>query len=242
MHLLGLAIIGFVVVYGFADRADTQVSAFDFHAFVIVILGSFGAVLVRSSPSIALRTFAILRELVPGLQRVRGDVADMERERTEVQTLWNDGKRGQALAIAEGSRHEGIKKMVAQIINRASPQANANVFQTLRHQELSTWQPAIDNWVMLAKIGPSFGMVGTITGMIQMFKNMSADNLNIGAAMSLALLATLYGVAFGAGVAGPIGHYLTDLLDERIGVLERCEATSNELTATGRGAVAARAS
>ena len=55
--------------------------------------------------------------------------------------------------------------------------------------------------------------------------------MNLGAAMSLALLATLYGVAFGAGVAGPIGHYLRGLLDERLGVLERCEQSVAELIA-----------
>jgi flagellar motor component MotA len=74
-------------------------------------------------------------------------------------------------------------------------------------------------------------MVGTITGMIQLFKNMGEDSMNLGSAISLALLATLYGVAFGAGVAGPIGHYLRSLLDERLGVLERCEQGVSELLA-----------
>ena len=49
-------------------------------------------------------------------------------------------------------------------------------------------------------LAPSFGMVGTITGMIQLFQKMGADNMDLGSAISLALLATLYGVAFGPGV------------------------------------------
>ena len=77
-------------------------------------------------------------------------------------------------------------------------------------------------------------MVGMITGMIQLFKNMGAEGSDLGAAISLALLATLYGVAFGAGVAGPIGHYLRNLLDERMGALERCEQTVYELVARSR--------
>ena len=92
-------------------------------------------------------------------------------------------------------------------------------------------QPAVGNWELLSKLAPSFGMVGTITGMIQLFRNMGADSMNIGSAISLALLATLYGVAFGAGVAGPIGHFLRSLLDERLGVLERCEQSVAELIA-----------
>ena len=71
--------------------------------------------------------------------------------------------------------------------------------------------------------------------MIQLFRHMNADNLNMGSAMSLALLATLYGVAFGAGIAGPIGHYLNGLLDERLGVLERGEKSVNELVSRAVG-------
>ena len=78
--------------------------------------------------------------------------------------------------------------------------------------------------------------VGTITGMIQLFQNMGSNTANMGAAISLALVATLYGVAFGAGVAGPIGHFLRGLLDERLGALERCEQSVGELVArAGRG-------
>lgn len=242
MHLIGLVIIGAVVVFGFAERGESQVSAFDLHAFLIVVLGSFGAVLVRSSSSTAWRTIVLLRELLPGLQRIRPDVARTEKMRSEIQHMWSEGRRSQALALAEDSDAKTIQVMVRLILNRAGPAANANEFQSLRHEELRIWQPAIDNWVMLSKIGPSFGMVGTITGMIQMFKNMNAENTNIGAAMSLALLATLYGVAFGAGIAGPIGHYLNDLLDERLGILERCESTANELVAPGASGSSVRSS
>jgi flagellar motor component MotA len=91
------------------------------------------------------------------------------------------------------------------------------------------------HWELLSKLGPSFGMIGTITGMIQLFRGMGADNANMGAAMSLALTATLYGVAFGAGLAGPIGHYLGGLLDERLGVLDRCEATVKDLVSSLEG-------
>ena len=36
-------------------------------------------------------------------------------------------------------------------------------------------------------------------------------------------------VVIGAGLAGPIAHYLNNLLDERLGCLERCEQSVNEL-------------
>jgi flagellar motor component MotA len=90
---------------------------------------------------------------------------------------------------------------------------------------------------LLARLGPSFGLVGTVTGIVMLFRNMGNDNLNIGAAMSLALVSTLYGIAFGAGVAGPVGHFLRGLLDERLGALDRCRQSVLELVERSSGAL-----
>lgn len=234
MQLIGFALLGFIVWFGFADRDPNQViSAFDLHATVMVVVGSTAAVLISSDTRTALRTLADLRELIPGLRSLPQSTRAIEKEREQVYSLWREGKRSAALTVAEQSRFPAIKQMVDLILNRAPEVASARVFLELRHVEIARYQPAINNWEMLSKLGPAFGMVGTITGMVQMFRNMSADNLNVGASMSLALLATLYGVTFGAGLAGPIGHFLNGLLDDHLGALERCEKTVNELVVRG---------
>jgi flagellar motor component MotA len=236
VQIIGLVLLGFIVWFGFSDRANAGViTAFDSHALVMVLLGSTAAVLVSSSGSTALRTILCLRELIPGFRVFSTTTSAMEQEREQLCGLWREGKRSSALAVAEKSSFPSVKQMVDLLLNRSPEVASAKVFLELRHAEISRWQPAINNWEMLSKLGPAFGMVGTITGMIQLFRNMSSDNLNIGAAMSLALLATLYGVAFGAGVAGPVGHFLNGLLDERLGFLERCEKSVNELVSRGGG-------
>lgn len=234
MQIVGFALLGFIVWFGFADRSGAQViSAFDLHALVMVVVGSAAAVFVSSDTITALRTLGYLRELLPGLRVYSKTTNAMEAEREQVASLWREGKRSAALSVAEQSRFSSVKQMVDLIIKRAPDVACTRVFLELRHQEINRFQPAINNWEMLSKLGPAFGMVGTITGMVQMFRNMSADNLNIGASMSLALLATLYGVTFGAGVAGPIGHFLNGMLDERLGYLERVEKTVSELVVHG---------
>ncbi len=236
MQFLGFLLLAFVVWLGFAERSpETKVSAFDLHALVIVLVGSAAAVLASSSGQTALRTVLCLREIVPGLRRMDRDTREMEKEREQLSELWREGKRSQALALAEKSRFPAIKQILDLTVNRAPEVASSKVFLEQRHMEIATWQPAINNWEMLSKLGPAFGMVGTITGMVSLFSKMNADNLNIGAAMSLALLATLYGVSFGAGVAGPVGHFLNGLLDERLGFLERCEKTANDLVSRSAG-------
>ena len=242
MQIIGLVLLAFIVWLGFTGRGNTQtISPFDLHALVMVLVGSGAAVLVSSSHATALRTILCLREIVPGLRRFQRTSAQMEAARAELCALWREGRRSQALAVADHSPFAAIKQMMELLLDRAPEVVASKAFLELRHQEVGRWQPAIHNWEMLSKLGPAFGMVGTITGMIQLFRNMTADNLNIGAAMSLALLATLYGVAFGAGVAGPIGHFLNGLLDERLGFLERCEKSTNELVARGGGLARAEA-
>ncbi|MEZ4239902.1 MAG: MotA/TolQ/ExbB proton channel family protein [Myxococcota bacterium] len=239
MQILGLALLAFVVAYGFGDRGDAQVSAFDVHAAVMVLVGSASAILVSSSTATAFRTLLVLREILPGLGRISKETDAIEAERVMLADLWRDGKRAQAVELAEHSVNPAIERMLKLVLDRAPDDAVRAAFTELRHADLSRWQPAVSNWELLSKLAPSFGMVGTITGMIQLFKSMGEDDMNLGAAISLALLATLYGVAFGAGVAGPIGHFLRNKLDERLGVLERCEQSVAEMIArAARGAAA----
>lgn len=238
MQLIGLALLVVIVMYGFATRDMTRISAFDPHALIVVLGGSLSAILASSKARDSLRTFTCLRELLPIPGPLESGTNRLEDERQRFATAWRDGRRAQAVEIAQGSRSEPIRKMLDLIIARAPSSATDTVFMELRHAELRRYQPSTTNWSLLARLGPSFGIVGTVTGMIQLFQNMGKDNLNIGAAMSLALLATLYGIAFGAGVAGPIGNYLRGLLDERLGALDRCKQTVIELAqmpGSGRG-------
>lgn len=235
MQIIGLILLTLVIGYGFQDRSTTQVSPFDVHALIMVVTGSFAAVLVSSTGKTARRTISCLRELVPRFRVYAKASHAMEAERENLCALWRDGKRAQALELTDKSPFAATKQMVGLLLQRPPQAVTVKTFLELRHEEIRDWQPAINNWEMLSKLGPSFGMVGTITGMIQLFRNMNADNVNIGAAMSLALVATLYGVAFGAGVAGPIAHFLNHLLDERLGYLERCEISVNDLLARTAG-------
>ncbi|MEZ4434549.1 MAG: MotA/TolQ/ExbB proton channel family protein [bacterium] len=233
MQLIGLGLLVAVVLFGFDDREMSQVRAFDLHALVIVLGGSAAAILTASRGRDSLRTLLCLRELLPFAGTLDRGTAALEAARQRFAELWRDGRRAQAVELAEQSPLPAVRAMLRLVLARANADSADTVFMELRHAELTRWQPATSNWELLARLGPSFGMVGTVTGMIQLFQSMGADDLDIGAAISLALVATLYGIAFGAGVAGPIGHYLRSLLDARLGALSRCRQTAVELAGGG---------
>ncbi|MBU0551868.1 MotA/TolQ/ExbB proton channel family protein [Myxococcota bacterium] len=235
MQLIGLGLLAAVVAYGFTERDMGQISAFDPHALIIVLCGSAAAIMISSTARASLQTLLCLRELLPFGGALASGTARLEAERVEFVRLWREGQRARALELADRSGFEPIRALSRLVISRGGEEAAEAAFLELRHDTLRRWQPATSNWELLARLGPSMGMVGTITGMIQLFRGMGSDDLNIGAAMSLALVATLYGIAFGAGVAGPIGHFLRGLLDERLGALSRCRQSAVELAASRRG-------
>ncbi|MCA9558575.1 MAG: MotA/TolQ/ExbB proton channel family protein [Myxococcales bacterium] len=235
MQIVGLILLTVVIAFGFTERQMTKVSAFDLHALVIVSGGSFAAIMVSSSVRTVWHTLLCLRELLPIPGPLEAGTARLEDARRRFVVLWREGKRAQAVEVAERSGLPAIERMLELVLGRAGKETVDAAYLELRHAELGRWQPPTTNWELLARLGPSFGLVGTVTGIVVLFRNMGNDNLNIGAAMSLALVSTLYGIAFGAGIAGPMGHYLRGLVDERLGALARCQQSTVELIERGVG-------
>jgi len=61
----------------------------------------------------------------------------------------------------------------------------------------------------LAKLLPSFGLIGTLVGMVLLLKNISSQNVeSLPAALSLAVLATLYGAFLANVIVAPVAARL----------------------------------
>ncbi len=229
MQLFGLAFIIAVVAFGFLHNPATSIGYFDPQALLIILFGSVGATLLGSKPRDFLRTFVALREFIPFVGRFGEQTSAMEDERHQLEELWIQGRRAEAVALAERSNLPTTREILQQVAGRVSEAHTENRFTALTHLAVDQFEASINNWEMMAKLGPSFGMVGTITGMVKLFKTFSAGHADLGSSMSLALLATLYGITFGAGVAGPVSNYLSKLMYERINVISRCEKTTRQL-------------
>ncbi|MEM6930678.1 MAG: hypothetical protein AAF602_27340, partial [Myxococcota bacterium] len=139
MQLIGLLLLAFVVWYGFGERTDQTISAFDFHAFVMVLGGSLAAILSSSSATTSLRTFGALRETVPGLGSLGPGTEALESDRVQLVELWMDGRRAQAVQLAEASPFPAISRMLDLVLNRAPEETIRASFTELRHAEMSRW-------------------------------------------------------------------------------------------------------
>ena len=77
-----------------------------------------------------------------------------------------------------------------------------------------------DIFKAIADVGPAMGMIGTLIGLVQMLSNMD-DPKQIGPAMAVALLTTLYGAILANMFAAPIA--------DKLAVRSREENTSKSL-------------
>jgi len=64
-----------------------------------------------------------------------------------------------------------------------------------------------DIFIVIGDVAPAMGMIGTLIGLVQMLANMS-DPKQIGPAMAIALLTTLYGAIIATMIAQPIAAKL----------------------------------
>ncbi len=100
-----------------------------------------------------------------------------------------------------------IAAAVAAIVDGGNPDRIAELLRQCRRVRTERAAAACEMWAAAAETAPAMGMVGTLIGLVAMFVKMQ-DPGAIGAAMAVALLATLYGALLANLVLSPIAARL----------------------------------
>jgi chemotaxis protein MotA len=195
--LLGFALLAVAIGFGPNPRIF-----FNAPSTMVVVGGVIAATLirfpldhVRYAFSIASRAFftrapethALVAQIVGLAQRARREgLLNMEKA-MDVEGFLAKGLR----MVVDRSEREHIHAVLAQEL-RAT--------QDRHHQGQEIFR-------FIALSAPSFGMVGTLIGMVQLFASIK-DPSNIGGAMALSLLSTLYGAVIAYLLAIPIAGKL----------------------------------
>lgn len=108
---------------------------------------------------------------------------------------------------AEDIEDPFMKKGILLIVDGTEPDLVRAILETEitcvedRHKKVAGF------WDTLAAMGPAWGMVGTLVGLINMLQNMS-DASALGPNMSVALITTFYGSMLANWIATPIANKL----------------------------------
>lgn len=223
--LVGLIILVAVILIALGERSAGKLGFFDMHAAIVVVGGVTGSVMMALERRALFRMILSVRDLFPSTSTFPKQMAATKSGIEDMRTAWRDGRRGAVLQMAENAPTLELKVAADALLKRQSGAVLSERFTSLRSDYMHMELPVIEGWEMVGKLAPSFGMVGTVTGMVQLFKNMAEESGNLGGAMAMALLATLYGITIGAAVGGPMSSRMNSQLNDRLTMLELLEKT-----------------
>ncbi|MEO5339068.1 MAG: MotA/TolQ/ExbB proton channel family protein [Magnetococcus sp. MYC-9] len=151
-----------------------------------------------------------------------------------LKALFNEPSRleqvvSQLIEMANIARKEGILALerikspdpfMQSAINHCVDGAEPELLSTILHRNLEyligRHQRSISILETVAELGPAFGLIGTLIGLVQMLANLS-DPGTIGPGLATALMATLYGAVLSSLVATPLsGKLMLYSEDERL--------------------------
>jgi chemotaxis protein MotA len=173
-------------------------------ALAIVAGGTLVATAARGPLMDSVNAIRALPKLLRGrfdFGPARAELAGAERVSQARSLLAIDPKLLKDRDVAEG---------VEAVARGASPDEVEHLLIRLRQERHERHAIVQDFWAAAAEAAPAMGMVGTLIGLVRMFRSMD-DPATIGGAMAVALLATLYGALFANFIAAPIGARLARL-------------------------------
>lgn len=119
--------------------------------------------------------------------------------------LSNVSRKEGLLALEEAAGNiddEFLKKGLLLIVDGTDPELVRSIMETEQLAVEERHKTVISFWENLASMGPAWGMIGTLIGLINMLKMLS-DISSVGPNMAVALVTTFYGSVLANWIATP---------------------------------------
>lgn len=124
--------------------------------------------------------------------------------------LSNIGRKEGLLALEEAANNiedDFLKKGIMLVVDGTDPELVRGILETDLYCLQDRHGKVIGFWEKWAEMGPAWGMIGTLLGLVNMLKKLD-DPSAIGPNMAVALLTTLYGSLIANWLCTPIANKL----------------------------------
>lgn len=207
--LLGIVICFIMIVFGMVYSSNgidfTTINNFiDIQSAIITFGGAFCAVMVMSS----------MKDFTSGLKSIsiifKAPKLDTIQIITKIIDLSNVARKEGLLSLEEAAsdiEDDFLKKGINLVVDGTDPELVRDIMETELNSIDTRHQKKIKFWNDVAAMGPSWGMIGTLVGLINMLQNMS-DPSSIGPSMAVALITTLYGSMLANWIGTPTASKL----------------------------------
>ncbi|MCM1325464.1 MAG: motility protein A [Bacteroidales bacterium] len=204
--LLGMILCGAMLIFGIFSSAGA--SGFGEYLDAPSAIITFGGALSATLTAYSLADFlAGLKSITLIFKTPTLNTADMIKKIIE---LSNIARKEGLLSLEEAAsdmEEPFLKKGILLVVDGTDPELVRGIMETEmvciddRHKSLAGF------WETLAAMGPAWGMVGTLVGLVDMLYHMD-DASAIGPAMAVALITTLYGSLLANWVCTPTSNKL----------------------------------
>ena len=202
--LLGL-VIGFALVAMAILQGGSIMAFINPPSILIVVAGTFAITSVCFSLKEVIKGQGILlKTLLPS------KVEDPQKASEEMLDLAQKARANGLLAIqgeVDNLSDEFVKQGLTLAVDGTSPEVIEKVMKTDIAQMIDRHEKGAKILKKAAEVAPAMGLIGTLIGLVQMLGNLD-DPSNIGPAMAVALLTTLYGAVLANMVFTPLASKL----------------------------------
>ncbi len=204
--ILGILLCFGMCAYGIIDNAGIgNIGRYlDYPSAIITFGGAFFAVMASFSMS---DYIAGLKSITLVFKAPSLDVKEMIQKIIE---LSNVARKEGLLSLEEAAgdlEDEFMKKGILLIVDGTDPELVRGIMETELISTEERHKTKISFWDALGAMGPAWGMIGTLIGLVNMLYEME-DPSSIGPSMAVALITTLYGSLLANWICGPVAAKL----------------------------------
>lgn len=205
--LIGVVLGAAMMLYGIVS-GDTGTAALgnfvDPGSIAITVGGSISGVLASNT----------LPDFINGLKGMKLVMKtvnyDVGQVITNIINLSNVARKEGLLALEEaanGIEDPFLKKGIMLVVDGTDPELVRGILETDLVCVEDRHKKVIGFYEKWGELGPAWGMIGTLIGLVNMLKNLD-DPSTIGGAMAIALLTTFYGSMIANWICNPLASKL----------------------------------
>jgi chemotaxis protein MotA len=185
-------------------------------AFIIVVGGTFGAVLLQSSASTFMRGMHMARWIFQPPLTSHDEII-------QYVINWSQTSRKEGLLALENQIDQiadpFVRKGLQLLVDGVEPERLREILEV----EISTWETELKQgakvWEGAGGYAPTIGIIGAVMGLIHVMENLSNPSM-LGSGIAIAFVATIYGVASANLIFLPMAKKLMLHIDRLVSMRE----------------------
>ena len=205
--LIGLLLCAVLVIFGITIGED-GVAALGFFWDLPSVLITFGGAFSASLMSVSMSDFiGGLKSFGLIFKPVNVNVPEMI---TQIIDLSNVARKEGLLSLEEAAGNledPFMKKGILLIVDGTDPELVRGILESELSSIEARHKTKIGFWETVASMGPAWGMIGTLVGLVIMLQHMS-DPSALGPSMAVALITTFYGSVLANWICTPAANKL----------------------------------